>query len=89
MAEPATPPVRPWPRGLVFLLLAAYVLVDGVMWVVGFFQLFENHLASSGWWLTGALFLMLLVGWQWRWWVAKGWVGGRPTARFGGASKGD
>lgn len=87
MPEPAQPPVRPWPRPLSVVLLGAFVLVDGAFWIVGFWELFSGlgKLPAAGTHLFYALVLMLVGGWAWRWAVAAGKVGGRPTARFGGA----
>ena len=96
MAEPAAPTVRPWSRGVTRFALLVYVLVDAALWLYGFYHLMlvgtdiereamEHHLAEAGKWLTLALLVMLVGGWAWRWAVAAGRIGGRPTARFGGA----
>lgn len=82
---PNAAPVRPWPRPLLVVILALYVILDGALWGWGFWGLFQNDLPLAGKALTGALVLLLVVGWAWRWAVARGWIGGRPTARFGGA----
>ncbi len=84
VAETA-PTVRVWPRPLVFALLLAYVVADGALWLVGFYYLFESQLEPAGLYLTLALVVLLVAGWAWRWWVAQGWIGGRPTMRFGGS----
>lgn len=91
MAEPV-PAVTVWPRPLTVALLAIFVLVDGYLWVMGSIFLFSvvpehpsQGLPRAGNYLTAALAVMLVGGWAWRWAVAAGYIGGRPTARFGGA----
>jgi hypothetical protein len=83
----AAPKVRPWPRPLVAALLAVFVLIDGALWIAGSYYLFLGipYLPEAGIYLTPALLLFMFVSWGWRWAVAAGYVGGRPTARFGGA----
>lgn len=79
------PPLQPWPRPLAAAVLLAYVLFDGVLWIAGFFLLFRedyHNMVLAGQLLTAALVVMLLGGWAWRWAVARGWIGGRPTPRF-------
>jgi hypothetical protein len=83
----AVPAVRPWPRPVSVFLLLVYVAVDAALWLLGFYHLFLGieHLGEAGQYLTLALVVMLVGGWAWRWAVAAGRIGGRPTARFGGA----
>lgn len=92
----AAPAARPWPRPVTTFFLLLYVLVDAALWMYASYQLLlvgtveerhemEVHLSEAGTYLTLALVLMLLGGWAWRWAVAAGRIGGRPTARFGGA----
>lgn len=85
MFSPSDAPGTPWPRPLTVAVLLAFVLADGFFWVWGFVALFGNDLPTAGRYLTWALVLMVVGGWAWRWWVAKGWIGGHATIRFGGA----
>lgn len=102
MAEP-TPPkaVRVAPRPLIGVFLLVFVVLDAALWILGFYHLFltynagsktpghfdASHLEPAGTLLTWALVVMLLGGWLWRWLVAQGLIGGRPTPRFGGTAK--
>lgn len=85
MADAPAPARRPWPRPVVVFFLAVYVLLDGVLWAWGSYGLFTLDLPTAGQMLTLALLVLLVVGWAWRWAVAAGYIGGRATARFGGA----
>lgn len=86
MPEAPARVVNPLPRVVIFFLLLAFVGLQGAMWLMGFLALFQNQLPAAGKWLTYALLLLLVGGWIWRWLVAMGRIGGRPTARFGGAA---
>lgn len=88
--------VKPWPVPIAVTLLVVAVVVDLALWAYGFYELFvsqltedlhevEGHLSQAGTYLTAALLVLLVFGWAWRWAVAAGYIGGRPTARFGGA----
>lgn len=80
-------------------LLLTYVAIDLVLWGLTFYHLMlvgtiadvqdrgeiHVHLREVRFYGTLALVVMLVGGWAWRWAVASGKVGGRPTARFGGA----
>lgn len=81
--KPAPTP-RAWPRGIPVAALAVFVLLQIATWGLGFAYLFLNDLELAGLLLTGALALFLVFSWAWRWAVAAGFIGGRPTARFGG-----
>lgn len=86
MPEPASPKAAPWPNSVATVLLAVLVAVQAFFWLSGFYALFGGDLPAAGTWLSAALVVLLLGGWLWRWLVAMGKIGGRPTARFGGAS---
>lgn len=79
--------IKPWPRPIAAFLLLVYVAFDTALWLLGFYHLFSgvSHLGRAGEYLTYAVLVMLVGGWAWRWAVAAGRIGGRPTARFGGA----
>ena len=78
------PAVQVWPRPISVALLAVFVVLQVLAWSVGFVYLFLNDLEMAGLLLTGALVLFLVGSWAWRWAIAAGYIGGRPTARFGG-----
>lgn len=83
--EPTSSPPKPWPRPLSALLLLVGVGGQAALWIVGFLALFQDDLPAAGTWLTWALVVLLFFGWLWRWLVAQGRIGGRPTVRFGGS----
>lgn len=84
MSEPASATLKPWPKAAAAAFLAFLVVLQGAMWLYGFYALFQNQLETAGLWLTWALAALLLGGWVWRWLVAMGRIGARPTPRFGG-----